>query len=358
MAIWKKYENTPDYENIVLAAKNQKSKRFPLYEHGIGAKVIFDITGTRPYDAWYSNDKKERDQAFVEWCNFWKVMGYDTISAEFSFCNSLVGNGALGAGKDGCIKNREDFERYSWEEIPERYFSMHTGPIESFCKAIPPGMKGLGGVANGIFEAVQDVVGYINLCYIKGDDPDLFSDIFQAMGNAQVKVWREFLKRYSSYFCVHRFGDDLGFKTMSLLSKEDIIDNVIPTYKAIVEMVHGYNKPFLLHSCGHIYNVMDALIDDVKIDAKHSNENQIALFTDWIKRYGDRIGNFGGIDMDILAGSSNDVVKATVIEILEEVKDEKGVAFSTGNSIPDYIPTENYVTMIETVRDWRGDKLI
>ena len=358
MYILKKYENKPDYENIVAAARNQKPKRLPLYEHGINPGVIYAITGKKPYSAWYSKDTKERDQAFVDWCNFWKIMGYDTISTEFSFNAALVGHGALGAGKDGCIKTREDFNKYPWDEIPERYFSIMTDSIESFGRAIPPGMKGLGGVANGIFEAVQDIVGYMDLCYIKGDDPELFIDIFKAMGDAQVKVWREFLRRYESYFCVLRFGDDLGFKTMSLLSTEDILENIIPTYKTIVEMVHSYNKPFLLHSCGHIFNVMDALINDVKIDAKHSNEDQIAPFTDWVKKYGEKIGNFGGIDMDVLASSGSDDVKKAVLEILEEIKDEPGIAFSTGNSIPDYIPVDNYIAMIETVRDWRGDTLL
>ncbi|MDR1030283.1 MAG: hypothetical protein LBL76_05370 [Treponema sp.] len=46
-------------------------------------------------------------------------------------------------------------------------------------------------------------------------------------------------------------------------------------------------KPFLLHSCGCIFKVMDDLIA-ARIDAKHSNEDAIAP-------YGRRIGNFGGL---------------------------------------------------------------
>ena len=36
---------------------------------------------------------------------------------------------------------------------------------------------------------------------------------------------------------------------------------------------------------------MEDLITDVGIDAKHSNEDQIAPFPEWVRRYGDRIGN-------------------------------------------------------------------
>ena len=32
-----------------------------------------------------------------------------------------------------------------------------------------------------------------------------------------------------------------------------------------------------------------------------------------------------------------------------------GVAAGTGNSIPSYVPLENYLNMIEIVREYRGD---
>ena len=39
---------------------------------------------------------------------------------------------------------------------------------------------------------------------------------------------------------------------------------------------------------------------DLGIDAKHSNEDIIAPFDEWIARYGERIGLLGGIDVDLL----------------------------------------------------------
>lgn len=51
---------------------------------------------------------------------------------------------------------------------------------------------------------------------------------------------------------------------------------------------------------------MDDLITGAAIDAKHSNEDQIAPFPEWVVRYGDRIGNFGGIDTDAVCRLSAD----------------------------------------------------
>ena len=80
----------------------------------------------------------------------------------------------------------------------------------------------------------------------------------------------------------------------------------------MIDQVHAAGKPFLLHSCGKIFRVMDDLIG-LGIDAKHSNEDAIAPFDEWITRYGDRIGLLGGIDVDILCQQSpQDIVKDVV----------------------------------------------
>lgn len=125
-------------------------------------------------------------------------------------------------------------------------------------------MRAIGGVGNGLFETVQDLVGYMDLCYIKGDDEELFEDIFKAMGDVQYRIWERFMEEFSDVFCVLRFGDDLGFNTMTLISTDDIRKNIIPQYRRITDKVHAMGKPFLLHSCGNLFAVFDELIDGAK----------------------------------------------------------------------------------------------
>jgi uroporphyrinogen decarboxylase len=353
MEILKKYQFEPDYQNIVQAARNRWVDRVPLYEHIIGAKVIYEITGNQPYSLCYSKDMKESKEGFRQYWDFWRQMGYDTASMEFGICSVLPGGGALGDHKEGCIKNRSDFERYPWDEIPDIYFDRHAPYIKNFAETCPPGMKAVGGVGNGIFESVQDIVGYMDLCYIKGDDEELFADLFKAMGEVQFKIWNRFMDEFSGAFCVMRFGDDLGFKSSTLLSPDDIRKHILPQYRRITDKVHSAGKPFLLHSCGNLFDVFDDIIDIANIDAKHSNEDEIAHFTVWVEKYGDRIGNFGGIDTDVICRHSNEYIRDYVTDCLEKVKGRGGIAFSTGNSIPDYVPTEGYLTMIEAVREWR-----
>ena len=355
MQILKHVTPSPDYRNMVKVARNQWVDRVPLYEHSMGGKVIYETMGTRPYELCFSKDTSESKEGFRQYWDFWKQMGYDTASLEFASSSALVGGGALAEHKDGCIKDRADFDRYPWDEIPERFFELHAPYIRNFADTCPDGMKAIGGVGNGVFECVQDIVGYMDLCYIKVDDEELYRDIFKKMGEVQYKIWDRFTTEFSDVFCVMRFGDDLGYKVQTLIAPDDIRENIIPVYKRIIDRVHTAGKPFLLHSCGCIFDVMDDLINIAKIDAKHSNEDQIAHFKYWVQTYGDRIGNFGGIDTDVLCRYDSEYIRDYVLDCLEAVKHHGGIAFSSGNSIPDYVPTEGYVAMVETVREWRGD---
>jgi uroporphyrinogen decarboxylase len=163
------------------------------------------------------------------------------------------------------------------------------------------------------------------------------------------------LKLYGDVFCVCRFGDDLGFKTMTLIPVEDIKIHILPVYKRIVAAVHAAGKPFLLHSCGNIFAIMEDLISVVGIDAKHSNEDIIAPFQVWVDFYGDRIGNFGGIDCDVLCQCSLDEIKERTRQLIREARPHGGFAFGTGNSVPKYIPVESYLAMNEAARVMRGE---
>ena len=219
----------------------------------------------------------------------------------------------------------------------------------------PQGMKAVGGVGNGIFECVQELVGYESLCYLRMDDPELYADIFRKVGQTNLQIWTRFLETYGDIFCVCRFGDDLGFKSNTLLIADDIRQLVIPAYRAIIDQVHLAGKPFLLHSCGCIFEVMDDLIRDAGIDAKHSNEDVIAPFPVWVERYGDRIGNFGGIDTDAVCRLDGKEMERYIEDVVRKSRGHGGFAFGSGNSIPNYVPVDQFRKMNRIIREIRGE---
>ena len=72
---------------------------------------------------------------------------------------------------------------------------------------------------------------------------------------------------------------------MNNFQPDEIRRHIVPKHKRVVDLVHAHGKPFLLHSCGKIYDVMD----EVGIDAKHSGDEAIDTFDVWAERYGDKV---------------------------------------------------------------------
>lgn len=353
--IYEKRKFRPDYENAVAAAKRVKPARLPMYEHSIGDNVMAAVTGRAVP---HRNDGTAAEDAefFAYYADFLTMMGYDVMPYEICVGSALVGGGSLGGHKPPTIRDRADFEAYPWDEIPHRFAALadHNFPIIQ--SVLPPGMKVVGGCGNGVFELAQDLCGYMELCYMLNDDPRLFADIFERVGSMIYATWSGFLDKYSDVICINRFGDDLGYKIDTLLPPQTVKKHIIPQYEKIIAMIKQKSrKPFLLHSCGNLKAVMDDLIDRAKIDAKHSNEDVIAPFTELVERYVGRVALFGGVDTDVLCDISAADLDGYMDTLLEAVGESPGIALGCGNSIANYVSPDRYVRMTEKIRTFRGE---
>ena len=346
-----------DYRHMLDVLANKRPSRLPIYEHLIHPTFMERVLDVRFADL-IEGGTADQEAFFRQYCRFFKEMTYDTVSFEVTISAILPDHGALYGGRPGPIQTRADFEVYPWEKLPELYWQDAAPKFDALVKSLPPGMKALGGVGNGVLELSEDLVGFQYLAYMMVDDPDLFTDLFHKIGDLMVNIWTVFLERYTDDFVICRFGDDLGFKTSTLISPKMIRQFIIPQYKRVIGLIKNAGKPFLWHSCGKIFSIMDDVIA-LGINAKHSNEDVIAPYDKWISLYGDRIGLLGGIDVDVLC------TKASA-QIVEEVFEKgrrfrataQGYALGSGNSIPDYVPVDGYLAMIEAAKKIRESELI
>ncbi len=341
----------PDYRNILEVLYNKKPERLPLYEHHIDVPFISKYLNEEI--ALQGNKLADYENYYSKIIHFWKDMTYDAFDYEAAICDIYPEHGAILGGRPGPIQNRDDFNNYPFEEIPDIFWNTYTPHLEALRKVIPPGMKAYGGCGYGIFESSQDLVGFEYLCTMQFLDPELFRDIFQKIGDLYVKLWSELIKKYDDLFVFYRMGDDLGFKTSTLLAPDTIKEHILPQYKRVIDLVHQSGKKFLLHSCGNIFSIMDDIID-LKIDAKHSNEDQIAPFEKWIELYNDKIGLFGGIDVNYLSLNTYDEVYEIVLEKGSRYRSmAKGYGLGSGNSIPDFVSTDGFKAMIDATAEIR-----
>ena len=129
------------------------------------------------------------------------------------------------------------------------------------------------------------------------DDPELLQMIFDKVGAALVRLVERMSER--PFVGAIQMGDDMGFKTATMISPKALRQYVFPWQKKAVEAAHKHGKPFILHSCGNLAKIMDDLIAN-GIDAKHSFEDEIMPVAQAKKRWGDKIAILGGLDMDFL----------------------------------------------------------
>jgi uroporphyrinogen decarboxylase len=342
----------PDFRHMLDVLANRKPARLPVYEHIISPTIMEQVLGVE-FASLEDGQGRDLDHFFAHYCRFWQEMTYDTVSYEVTITDLLPGHGAIMGGK-GPIQTREDFDRYPWDELAGCYWAVADRKFQALGRHLPQGMRALGGVGNGVFEISEDLVGFQYLPYIMVDDPELFAAIYQKIGDLMVEIWTVFLQRYGDTFAICRFGDDLGFKTSTLVSPTLIRQVVIPQYKRVIDLIKAAGKPFLWHSCGKIFAIMDDVIA-LGINAKHSNEDVIAPYDEWITRYGDRIGLLGGIDVDILCRHQPAAVVEEVYEKGRRFRAAaRGYALGSGNSIPDYVPVDGYLAMLEGARRIRA----
>ena len=187
------------------------------------------------------------------------------------------------------------------------------------------------------------LMGYETLCYALYDQRDLVRALADKLLVMQEAILCTILQ--FDRVKVVWGSDDMGFRTGTLISPKDLREFVLPGHKRMAEMAHERGLPYLLHTCGKMEAIMPDLIDDVKIDARHSFEDVIEPVIEAKQRYGDRIALLGGIDLDFLCRADEAAVRRRVRATLDACHAGGGYCLGTGNSVANYIPLDNYLAM-------------
>jgi uroporphyrinogen decarboxylase len=250
----------------------------------------------------------------------------------------------------GPIQSWEDFEAYPWPK-PEEL--RHVG-LEYVNAIMPEGMKAAAFMFGGVFENSAQLMGLESFSYALRDQPDLVEAICQRVGELASATCAQ-VTSIDNVGIVF-LSDDLGFYSGTLVSPDVIRRYVIPHYKKITEITHEAGALLIFHSCGNMYKLMDEVIDDVGIDAKHSFEDKIVPVEEAYRRWGDRVAILGGVDMDLLGRGTEEQVRTRTREILEVcgVKGS-GYCLGTGNTAANYIPKQNYLAMLDEGRRWNRE---
>ncbi len=245
----------------------------------------------------------------------------------------------ISLNEGSAITDRASFSAYPWPDPDAFDYSV----LDRVAATLPDGMKIIILGPCGVLENALRIVGFDHLCFILADDPELARDVFDAIGSRLLRYYELCLKFDTVGAVVG--NDDWGFKTQTMLSPADMRRYVFPWHKKIVAAAHAAGRPAILHSCGNLREVMDDVIDDMKYDGKHSYEDAILPVEDAYKEYSGRIAIMGGIDVDFLCRSTPAQVRRRADALLALASEHGAYALGTGNSVPEYIPEDNYFAM-------------
>ena len=300
------------------------------------------------------------DQQLRNEIEYWRRLGFDYVPATPPFL--FVAKASVGKDTAGLtlgvrfwlneaattiIQTRADYEQHRFPEVEQTYW----GAFDRLCELMPDDMVVFGQSA-GVLENVMWLMGHEGLAFALADDPDLVQMMFDRVGAALLKLTELMLQR--PQVGAIQMGDDMGFNTGTFLSPAALRRYVFPWQKKIVQSVHAAGRPFILHSCGNLAKIMDDLIDDVGIDAKHSFEDQIMPAAEAKRRWGNRISILGGVDVDVLARASIAETRTYTRQIMQDCMAGGGWALGSGNSVANYLKPENYLAMLE--EGWRLGK--
>jgi uroporphyrinogen decarboxylase len=206
----------------------------------------------------------------------------------------------------------------------------------------------IGGLCGHFAENLSWLMGYETLCYAVYEDPDLV----KAVVRRTLQIDREVVKLLCQFDRVKAVwgSDDMGYRSGTLIGPDDMRRFVLRAHRVLASLSHMNGRPYLLHSCGNLSDIMEDLIGNVRIDAKHSFEDTIEDVRDAKRKWGDRIGLLGGIDVDFLCRADEDAIRMRVRSTLSTCHRGGGYCLGTGNSVANYVPVDSYLAMIDEGR--------
>lgn len=337
---------SPDIESFLQTLMNKKANHIPLTELGVHPIIKEKLLSKKIIEL---KDEVE----------FWYKAGYDYVKLQpkADFNPKQIGlsenvsyndDGSVfrkwASENKGVITNDDEFEQYVFPATTDFDYS-NFEKVKSF---LPDGM-GVIGQYGDIFTMTWEMMGFESFSFALFENEQLIKNLNDKLGNLVLDMFKNLCE--SDTVDAVWYSDDIAY-TNGLLVSPDVLDKYFfPWLKKIGGLAKLYNKPFIYHSDGILYDVMDRVLE-CGVNALHPIEPKAMNIAEVKKRYGDKLCLIGNIDVDLLSRGSKEEVRKNVLDNIDQVGLNGGYCVGSGNSIPEYVNFENYLTMIETVKDF------
>lgn len=241
-------------------------------------------------------------------------------------------------GAVGFFTSIADLEAFPWPEPEDLSYEI----FYQTRKALPKGM-GILAFSGAIFSCLTLSMG-MEACLIgmlQGDE--LFERLLKKVGEFQVQVVEKLVRE--GLVDGIWINDDMGFRTRTLVNPNLYHKYTFPYYREIKKILTSKNIPLLLHSDGNITSILKDLVE-IGFNAIHPIEPEamdILQARELVGQHTCLIGNVG-LNYPLGNGTPKEVERETR-KLIQAMAPGGGYCISSANSIPEYVPYENWQAM-------------
>jgi uroporphyrinogen decarboxylase len=334
----------PDFDNLLAVLQREVPQRPTLFEFFLNDRLHQRLAPL---------SKKEAETPFAAQLQVMRAFyraGYDFANVKiprFDFPSERIQSlRTVSINEGGLIHDWASFESYNWPDPETADYDI----LDILSAELPSGMKLICHGPCGVLENAILILGYETLCYLLADDSELVGKIFTEIGSRLARYYEIVAAHPAVGACID--NDDWGFKTQTMFSPKQMREYVFPWHKWIVDAVHSNGKPVILHSCGHFERILDDLMA-LGFDGRHSYEDNILPVEQAYEFHRDKFAIIGGIDVDFICRARPEEIYVRSKAMLAQTAEHGGYALGTGNSVPDYVPDENYFSMTRAALEQR-----
>jgi len=245
---------------------------------------------------------------------------------------------------DGPIHAPADLDRYHG---PDPDADHRLASLEEAVRRFK-GERAIVFLGHDAFEFSHYLYGMDNLLMAYVTEPELAHRLGRVVTDYKRRVFERAAELGADVLLT---GDDYANRKAPIMSPDHFRQLCLPYLKEMVETAHRCGKPFIKHTDGNLWPILDDIVD-AGIDALDPIEPIAGMDIGEVKaRYGDRIAVCGNVDCGELLsrGSVEEVVEA-VKETIAKASPGGGHILASSNSIHPAVRPQNYKAMAEAGR--------
>jgi uroporphyrinogen decarboxylase len=347
------FEGRPDVGRLTAALRGEATDRVPHFEILIENQHVARLLGREAGNTLGVGGDPAKGAAagegvrpmhprdYIELC---RMIGQDAIALEalWTPLKQARPDGSLALITDRSIKTRADAQRIIWPGEAEMEERLQY--VREYVEAARGTGVGVVFLCASAFQSLYEfVVGLADCMIMVMEDRDLFEELLSRSCDYFAELARRVVKTGVDVFFA---ADDFAFKS-GLFVRPQIFEKVWrPYYDRILAPAREAGIPIMFHSDGKIDDAIEMLLE-MGVDGITPMDPSGIDYREYKKRYGARLTLFGNVDISwpLVAGSPADV-EQDVREHMEALKPGGRWVAGSSHSIVNYIPHENFVSMI------------